>query len=722
MKRRSTSVRAHREPPVLDESVRIERTRSRMWGTAVVLGIFFCIALGQAFRVQVLEQEEMLHEAKKNYLREMVVESRRGNIVDRTGEQLATSIRVDTIVANPNNVKTPRETARALAEVLSGVDANVLSRKLESKSWWEYVKRRVSEDESRAVKALKLPGIQITQEWKRFYPKRELAGQVIGRVGYDAEGLEGLEKAFDDVLMESDLESSEGGSQEVRLSYVKDVRGRAAYVDGLPVDLAPEGHTIQLTLDEKIQNFMEGALERGVQLHKGRSGVAVMMDVPTGEVLGMAHYPPFNPNQAGNYDMYLWKNRAVKEHFEPGSSFKIFSFAAVLEHGAATLDENIDTENGRWRVADHWIHDTHRDESLSVRDVLGQSSNIGTAKLTRRIGTRKVYEIMKDFGFGDPTGIDMDAETRGSLRDPRTWDPVTFANISFGQGVAVSPIQLVAATAAIGNEGKLMRPRLVSRVHTRDGRVLQETQPELVRQVVRADTAEKVIDAMAACVEPGGTGTAAAIPGYTVAGKTGTAQKPATGYDRGRRVAQESKGGYLEDAWIASFVGLVPAEKPRLALLVVVDEPEGHAFGGVVAAPIFREIGEWTLKYLGVPPSNVRPIKVSSVARARDSGRRASAAAVVSKGAAKPISRMTADKVVNGIVPNFLGQGVVQVAAFARAARIQLEVEGSGRAVYQSVRPGTPVDAGAHVMVRLEPVADRHSSSRRIGHMKGAQL
>jgi cell division protein FtsI (penicillin-binding protein 3) len=342
--------------------------------------------------------------------------------------------------------------------------------------------------------------------------------------------------------------------------------------------------------------------------------------------------------------------------------------------------------------------------------------------LTRRIGATKVHEILEGFGFGTETHVDMDFETKGVMRDPRNWDPVTFANISFGQGVAVSPIQLVAATAAIGNEGKLMRPRLVSRVHTRDGRVLEEMEPEVVRQVIRADTATKVIDAMKACVEPGGTGTGAAIPGYTVAGKTGTAQKPATGYDRGRRVVQQSKGGYLEDSWIASFVGLVPAENPRLALLVLVDEPEGRAFGGVVAAPIFREIGEWTLKYLGVPPSNVRPIKVSSITRARDSGRRTAERPTVSTRTQKPVARMTVDRVVEGIVPNFQGQGMGQVAAFARAAGIELEIEGSGRVVHQSIRPGTPVNPGTRVVVRLEPIADRHSSLRRADSLKGAQL
>ena len=287
--------------------------------------------------------------------------------------------------------------------------------------------------------------------------------------------------------------------------------------------------------------------------------------------------------------MYLWKNRAFKDQFEPGSTLKVFSLAAVLEQGMTRLDEVIDVENGRMKVGRYWIRDTHKAEELTTRDVLAQSSNVGITKLAQRIEKESLMDILVRFGFGKQTGIESDYEVKGKIQPLSKWADITYANIAFGQGIAVSAIQLLNAFAA-GNDGVMLRPRLVRRVVSEDGTEVVPSEPIPVGRVLSKPVNEQVIRAMEAVTQEGGTATTAAIRGYGVAGKTGTAQKPATGYRRGKKV-EEPKGGYAEDAWISSFVGFVPSEDPKLAILILVDEPEGRGIGGVVAAPIFKEIG-----------------------------------------------------------------------------------------------------------------------------------
>ncbi|NUN15612.1 MAG: transpeptidase family protein [Myxococcales bacterium] len=698
--------------------------------TFVILALLG-VGIYKAFTLQILDREHLLNVAEQNYLRTMVVEERRGEIVDRRGQLLATSVKVDTIVANPREVRDPVATAKALVSVLGGLDEAKLTQKLSSKSWWIHIKRRVSEQESAAVRALRLPGILITQEWKRYYPKRELAGQLIGRVGADALGLEGLEKALEKTLVTRPeppepettqtetavAEKTPGSSSKpavkppvatIKVPYIKDIKGRTAYVEGIPADLAPEGYSVELTIDAEIQSAAEEALKKGVVAHNAQSGIAIVMNVETGEILALANYPEFNPNSPGNHDTYAWKNRALKDQYEPGSTFKVFSMAAVLDRKAARLNEKINTENGVMRVGKYLIRDTHRAKEMTVREVLGHSSNIGITKLTQRIGKKNLHSMLKSFGFGERTGIVSDYEAPGSIQPLKLWADITFANVSFGQGIAVTPLQMVRAVAAIGNEGKLMRPQILRRILTRDGHTVREFVPEVVGQTIRPDVAPLVIDAMKACVEPGGTGTAAAIPGYTVAGKTGTAQKADSPFRKGKRIANKTKSkGYMPDAWIASFVGLVPAENPQLAILVIVDEPDGRGFGGVVAAPVFREIGEFALKHLQIQKSVARPVKIANKGELEQRP----APALPNIGLADAVMEQPFATIMQGdqpqTVPNFVGQSIAAVVRTALTAGIQVEIEGTGRAVAQNPSPGTKLDGSERIRVRFESAINR---------------
>jgi cell division protein FtsI (penicillin-binding protein 3) len=710
------------EREVVPPEQRAASQRRRM--LAVTIGIFLCfgIVLGQAFRLQVLTRDRLLFEAERNYMRTKVIESRRAEIYDRNGEQLAISVLVDSIVVVPAHVEDKEATAVKLAAALPGVKASDLLARMQRSPWWVYVKRRVSDEESAAVKALGLEGVMITQEPKRFYPKRELAGQLLGRVGIDNAGLEGLERAFDEILVRrrsvvpgGDVEGTSQAAKveqpkldTVEVPYLKDIYGREAYVQGLPVSLVPEGLSVVLTIDEKIQAVAEEALAHGVHASKALSGMAIVMDVKTGEVLAIANYPFFNPNEPDPKNMYAWKNRGVKDQYEPGSTFKVFSLAAVFDRKQARLDEIVDCEKGAMRVGKYLIRDTHRSDKITVREVLAHSSNIGIAKLTKRIGKKALKETIEAFGFGRRTGLEVDWEAAGRIQPLKRWADITFANVSFGQGIAVTPIQMVRAFAALGNRGVLMRPQLVKALIDGDGRVVRHFPPVVEGRAVSERAAALTLDAMVAVTREGGTGTAAAIESYTVAGKTGTAQKPDTGYKHGVKVGKGS-GGYRDDAWIASFIGVVPAEDPQIAIAVIIDEPEGRGFGGVVAAPVFREIGRWTLEYLGVQPSQKRPVKLSRVA-ANAMPAAEEDPTPVDDGAhvvlAEQAQAEADGEVAETKVPDFLGSSIGRSIDLASAARLRIEISGSGKAVGQAVAPGTALSPWSTVRVTFATAFD----------------
>ena len=711
--------------------MRQRSVRYRMLAVGIGLFLLLGVVVGQAFRLQILTRDRLLYEAERNYMRTKIIESRRGEIYDRNGEQLATSVRVDTVVVVPVQVEDKAGTAEKLASALEGVKASDLLRKMQAHSWWVYAKRRISDEESKKVRELQangLPGVEITQEPKRFYPKRTLAGQLLGCVGLDNEGLEGLEKAFDGVLVSrqkqdegADVEGTTQAGQKkgkapldvVKVPYLKDRYGSAAFVQGLPSRLLPEGYSVMLTIDEKIQGMAQDALKRGVEAHHAHSGVALVMDVPTGEILAMANYPEFDPNAPDPRNRYAWKNRAVKDQFEPGSTFKVFSLAAVLDAGMARLEDIVDCENGAYRIGRYFIRDTHRSGKITAKEVLSHSSNIGIAKLTRRIGKKALYDAVERFGFGRPTGVEVDSESTGRVQPLKRWAEITFANVSFGQGVAVTPIQLIRAIAAIGNKGVMMRPQLVKALLDADGNVVRDFLPVEDGRVVSERAARLTLDAMVAVTQEGGTGTNAAIDGYTVAGKTGTAQKPETGYRNGVRVGKS--GGYRSDAWIASFVGLVPAEDPKLAVVVIIDEPEGRGFGGTVSAPVFREITSWTLKYLGIAPSQRRPVKVSRVAKGALPQPRAEeqpidAGVEVTEVGSEPVEED--GMITEAKVPDFLGSSIGHSLDTATSAHVRIAVEGTGKAVSQSVAPQTVVTPWTVVEVKFASAFDQVSSAK----------
>jgi cell division protein FtsI (penicillin-binding protein 3) len=552
-------------------------TRVRIVACGVVLAALFFAVGRRAYHLQVRDADRLRAMAEEQYLREIELPPRRGRILDRNGADLASTADVDSIYCNPRQLPDPREAARRLARVL-GVDRAELEKKLEQRRFFAWVKRKVTPEEVVAVKALALPGMAFTREPRRFYPNRSLAATIMGHAGADGGGLDGVELALDQRLR--------GTSSSVQ--GIRDALGRDIAVEGSMESPSTAGSDVVLTIDRYLTFITERALADGAAAHGAKGAVAIMMDPRTGEVLAMASVPSYNPNDPNGAAEAGARNRAITDVYEPGSTMKTFTIAAALDAGVVKADDRFDCLMGRMMVGRYSIHDTHPHGVLTVAEVFKFSSNIGATKIARRLGRDAFADALDRFGFGRPTGIGLPGERAGVVRPVEKWGDIGLANIAFGQGIAVTPLQMIAGVSAIAGGGIYRQPRIVARAIEPDGTIdALPVAPD--RRVMSASAARTMLGIMRGVTEPGGTARQAAIDGYPVAGKTGTAQKV-------------SNGHYDPQKWVSSFVGAVPAEDPRLALIVILDEPQGGHLGGAVAAPIFKEIAEQALRYLHVPP------------------------------------------------------------------------------------------------------------------------
>ncbi len=552
--------------------------RLRIWLVAVLFCCFLLVIAARAVHIQVFCGPMLSARAKGQYQTSVKTSSRRGTIRDAQGNALAVSLEMVSLAAHPRQIDDPKQFASRLAPVL-GLNPGQMERQLKGKSPFIWIKRQASPEEARAVEALKLDGISFHREYRRLYPNMTLAAQVIGFCNIDGKGLEGIELQY-----ETELNAGVASRKALR-----DALGRHFGTEA-EKDRMPAGNDLALTIDATVQHLAERALERAVTDHKARAGMAVVMDPATGGVLAMANYPLFNPNQVSAYRPGSWRNRIVADSFEPGSTMKVFVASAALDRGGYTPESRFFCENGAYRIGGHTIHDTHPHGWLTLQGVVMCSSNIGAIKIGEGLGREIFHRTLEEFGFGRPLGLDFPGETGGNLAPYARWTNVDAGAIAFGQGVSVSALQMAAATGAIANDGVLMQPYLVKEIRDPSGRMVQGFVPKSLRRVVSARTARQIKSILGTVVNPGGTGTNAALQGYTVGGKTGTAQKI------------DPAGGYARDRYIGSFVGFAPLENPRIVVLVAIDEPQGSHYGGVVAAPAFREIAQKTLDYLNVPP------------------------------------------------------------------------------------------------------------------------
>ncbi|MDX9788404.1 MAG: penicillin-binding protein 2 [Desulfobacterales bacterium] len=576
----------------------MKRTRNdpikrRIVVVGVLMSLWFAAVGGRAVYLQAFHGDWLSQRASNQYERTYEQQAKRGTIFDRNFREMALSVDATSIGANPGCIQNRVETASALAGALN-LDGKELIKRLSSKSPFVWVERQITPRETESVMALSLPGIAFRQEHQRFYPSRTLAAQVMGFVGIDGRGLEGIEFRY-----EQDLK---GDTR--RLTVLKDALGKGfspgqadplgnCNVSENAEALVPAGNNVVLTIDRTIQYVVEEALAEAVQKFDGKSGIAIVMSPSTGAVLALAHYPFFNPNAYANFPKEILRNRAITDPFEPGSTLKMFTAAAALEHGGLTPETQFFCENGSFRVGRHTIRDTHPHERLTLQEIVQVSSNIGAAKVGARIGASALHTTLKDFGFGEKTGIDCPGESNGFLLPFDRWTPIDACAIAFGQGVSVSVVQLVTAVSAIANDGMLMKPYIVEAITDAGGRLVKRFSPQKVRQAVSPGTARAVARMLETVTREGGTAKEAAIEGYRIAGKTGTAQKVDGG------------GGYARGKYIASFVGFFPVAQPMATILVMVDEPKKVHYGGLVAAPAFRKIALELINYMH--PETGRP-------------------------------------------------------------------------------------------------------------------
>jgi cell division protein FtsI (penicillin-binding protein 3) len=518
-----------------------------------------------------------------------------------------------------------------------------------------WLKRQVTPKEAKGVRALRLKGVGMYYEPKRYYPQGQLAGHVIGFVGSDSQGLEGVERYYDTYFR------GESGSSFVE----RDALGRRVMAQGAGELDIPPGANIHMTLDTSIQHLVEKQLEIAVTKSRAKAGVALMVEPFTGEVLALANYPFFDPNKFAHLPSHRWRNRAVTDSYEPGSTFKAILAAAALEEGIVGKEDIFYCEYGRYAYGGKVIHDTKRYGWLPFHKIIKYSSNIGAVKVADKLKREKYFRYIQKFGFGHPTGIDLPGEANGLVRPARRWSRLDLAAHSFGQAIGVTPIQLVMAYAAIANGGILMRPYVVQRVIGPSGKVLLTNQPHIARRVISEKTARVLTSILKEVVRTGGTGVGAEVEGFQVAGKTGTAQK-----------ADLTYGGYAPKKKVVSFIGFVPADDPQLVLLVLLDEPENEAYGGTDAAPVFRGIARGTLRHLRAVPANLEPspgIAEGDLIRVR------------------PKNGKKVKKVKGGVpvVPDFLGLSMREAITKAREMKLQMEIRGNGYVVRQSPSPGT---------------------------------
>lgn len=648
----------------------MERARART--TLLLVGVLMLYGLlgARASAVMLFPDERLVTRARAQFQRAVKVEAPRGPILDREGNPLAITVEMPSIHADPSELdpKQVGEVARRLSPVL-GVSVERLVSKLSNHARRDVtLSLQVNPDDVDDILALAPDRVLFArQELSRFYPERDLAAQVLGVVGRSGRGLEGLESELDRFLQ----------GMTWRFVQQRDVKGRALSSPQRPT---LSGGTVRLTLDRHIQQAAEEALDAILVASEPESASIVVIDVRTGELLAVASRPTTNPNDRYRRETESLKDRAARDAHEPGSVMKPFIVAQALDDGLVSSETPIDCENGRWRLGRTTIRDDHPHGVVPVRDVIKFSSNIGVAKIALDLGPERVMDSLQAFGFASPTDAGLRNERSGFLRDASTVKPIELATTSYGQGMTATSLQLAGAMATLGNEGVRMQPYLVSEITDAWGEPLVQREPEALGRVVSPAAARATVAMMATVLEEGGTGTRAVIPGYTAAGKTGTAWKVVD-------------GRYSSTARVSSFLGLAPATEPRIAIAVVVDTPhKGSRYGGTVAGPAFSLIGERALQHMGVAPDAPEPPDEPDV---------------TSDEPPEPIFLELTEPALawtdDGYrMPDLGGASLRDVLVAVDGAGLELALVGSGFATSQSPAPGQTLSAGDRVEVHFQ--------------------
>ena len=648
--------------------------RFRLHWVLGLSGLLFLIIVFRATQLQLWEGPKLAKIARNEIQKQIPRTHKRGAIFDRNRFELALTVEMESIFAQPKGIKDVNEVSGQLSPVLA-IEQKRLSQLLSQSKPFVFLKRRATPSQCEAVKAQGMEGVAFTKEAQRFYPYLDLACHVIGFVGADPNGLEGLERQYNTFLK----------SPYLYEPSVRDALGRSLYLNDMETIQENEGLSLVLTLDKNIQYLAEKELKKGVIKAQAKGGMAIVMNPKTGEVLAMANQPSFNLNGFKEIPPSFRRNQALTDTFEPGSTFKTFLLAAALEEKKFGINDMIFCENGSYRVGNHVIHDVHRYGWLSFQDVIKVSSNIGATKIGKKVGPKTFHAYIKKFGFGRETGIDLPGEVGAVVWPYQRWGEIEASNICFGQGITVTALQLTAALGAIANDGRLMKPYLVQKILDQKGQPVKSFTPQPVRQVLSPDTARLMRQLLVRVTEPGGTATLAAIEGFQVGGKTGTAQKvnPAT-----RR--------YAPGKSLSTFMGFLPAENPSLVIVIVIDEPKGSHYGGVVAGPVFKAIGEQTLSLLGQkrimapPPVQHLPVQQNPW--------------LLAQRHLEEAGPLTGEIQNKKIMPDVRGMSMRKVLEVMKDYEVPVVLVGTGKAVSQRPLPGSLLSQRTPCQVQFHPV------------------
>ena len=552
----------------------ISNYRPKLEAVFLFFLIFLAFCIARLLFIQFFKSNYLSNIAKKQQNLFVELEPLRGTIYDSRHKPQAINVSVDSLYASPNEIKDQdkENIIRQLSRIL-GLDYAYLKDRLYRKKSFIWIARKITPEQSEAIKKLNIKGLGFLKESKRIYPNSYLSSQILGFAGMDNTGLEGMELYYDKYLR------GENGWA----IFLRDARQKRLDLWERMV-LPKNGYDLVLTIDEVIQYIAERELDKAFRSFHAKGASIIVMNPHTGEILALANRPTFDPNMRANVDKDRMRNRAICDLFEPGSVFKIVTASAALEEKRVSEEDRFFCENGSYRVASHTLHDHTSHGWLTFRQVIEQSSNIGTTKVAQMLGPDIISRYVRLFGFGNKTGVDLPGEISGIAKNPSQWSKISIAAIPIGQEVGVTALQLASAISVIANGGQLMKPYIIKEIRDKQGEVIKKNSPTLVRKVISIDTAERVKNILAGVVEEG-TGKLAKIPGITSAGKTGTAQK------------LEPNGAYSHNKFVGSFIGFAPVEDPMIAIAVILDEPHPY-YGGVVSAPVFKNVAGDTIKYL----------------------------------------------------------------------------------------------------------------------------
>ncbi|MFC1607530.1 penicillin-binding transpeptidase domain-containing protein [Candidatus Latescibacterota bacterium] len=632
----------------------------------IILGIMWLVLAGKLVVLQVIGYKEYRNISIKQRIKPYVLEAQRGCILDRNGESLAVSRVTASYGISPTQVKNKAETTVLLSEA-TGKSKSEVSKYLASKSY-VWLVRQANSDVVRKMDDLDITGIHKHTEFSRYYPLDMVGAQVIGTTDIDSYGIEGCELFFNDELM----------GRDGRSTVLVDAKRKSSPSLEEPRIKPRNGSDVSLTIDWRVQEIAEEELEACVASTRAKWAGAIVYDAGSGEILAMANVPRYNPNRSeglkDNAD--IMRNRLVTDMVEPGSIYKVVIFSEAIESGVITEDDEIDCEGGQYQIYNHVVHDTHEMDVVSAREVLIQSSNIGTVKIAEMVGEKRLYERSRLMGFGEVTGIDLPYESPGRISNPRKWSKLSLPTISYGQGVAVSPLQIVTAYGAIANGGELMVPRIVRKVTSNGNNNSHTMKSQVIRRAMTPETSQRLTELLVGVVEEG-TGKNAGLPHMRIAGKTGTAQK-----------VVEGKRGYEPGQYISSFVGFLPDCRTKLVCLVMVDSPKGVYYGSQVAAPAFKNIINRTLHLDGVVHEHLVAVNDTT-------------------GSAKTV-----------LVPNVRGKRIRETLSILQSLGLNADVQGDTTAVASQVPPaGTRVVTGSIVTIYSDSF-----STHRTGHIQVPNL